>query len=333
MKLKKRTLSLLILTLIVGLVFSGCQAENAAGSTGSGAKIDENTIAVVNGDPISLETFNKSFALVEKNYNELYGETIWTTEVEGKTVKQLIKEEILTNLIRESLIVNYVKDTGFKVDTADIDEAYKNFEEALSASEEDKAFYTEKGLDEAYIKGEIEAQLLNEEFIRLVGDEVKVDETKLNDLYETYTVQVSASHILVDNIDTANEIKTKLDAGEDFAALAKEFSKDPGSAVNGGSLGYFPRNVMVPEFEQVAFNTEVGQVSDIVESKFGFHIIKVDDKLTVNDMIKQGSTESEVEIYKSSIVENMTKDAYFTKVTKLNDEAEIVQNDDLLNKQ
>lgn len=329
MKLRKGTLSILILTLIVGLILGGCQAGN---STGSNVKLDDTMVALVNGKGISVDSFNKSFALVEKSYNDLYGETIWTTEVEDKTVLQLVKEEILENLILESLIVEFVNETGFKVEETEINESYAKFEEALAQNEEVKTFYSENGLDEKFIKQEIEAQLLNQEFKRIVSEEVSLDEAKLKELYETYTVQVSASHILVDSKELADSLKVKLDGGEDFAALASENSKDPGSAVNGGSLGYFPRNVMVPEFEQVAFESEVGAISEVVESKFGFHIIKVDDKLTINDMIKNGSTESEIELYKSSIVENMAKEAYDKKLMQFKEMSEIVKNEGLLKK-
>lgn len=327
MKLRKSTLSLLILTLVMGLILGGCQAEK---NNGSDVKLDESMVASVNGNTITVEAFDKSFALVEKSYNDLYGETIWTTEVEGKTVKQLVKEEILENLILESLIVNFVNETGFKVETADVEDSYLKFEEALAENDEAKTFYAENGLDEAFIKQEIEAQLLNQEFKRIVSEEVSLNEEKLNELYDTYTVQVNASHILVDSQELADELKAKIDGGEDFAALASENSKDPGSAVNGGSLGYFPRNVMVPEFEQVAFNSEVGAVSIPVESQFGFHIIKVDDKLTISDMIKNGSTDSEIELYKSSIVDNMAKEAYESKLVEFKEQAEIVKNEKLL---
>jgi len=327
MKLRKSTLSLLILTLVMSLSLGGCQAEK---SSGSNVKLDESMVASVNGSTITVEAFDKSFALVEKSYNDLYGETIWTTEVEGKTVKQLVKEEILENLILESLIVNFVNETGFKVETADVEDSYLKFEEALAQNDEAKTFYAENGLDEAFIKEEIKSQLLNQEFKRIVGEEVSLNEEKLNELYDTYTVQVKASHILVESQDLADELKAKIDGGEEFAVLASENSKDPGSAVNGGSLGYFPRNVMVPEFEQVAFSSEVGSVSIPVKSQFGFHIIKVDDKLTISDMIKNGSADSEIELYKSSIVDNMAEEAYESKLIEFKDQAEIVKNEKLL---
>lgn len=73
------------------------------------------------------------------------------------------------------------------------------------------------------------------------------------------------------------ELKARIDAGEEFAALAKEFSDDPGSAANGGSLGFFGKGAMVPEFEEATFMMEVGSVSEPVRSNFGLHIIRLDD--------------------------------------------------------
>ena len=74
----------------------------------------------------------------------------------------------------------------------------------------------------------------------------------------------------------AQEIKKKLAAGGDFAALAKAESDDTGSGANGGELGTFKRNSMVPEFEQVAFSLARGQVSDPIKTQFGYHMIQVD---------------------------------------------------------
>jgi len=77
---------------------------------------------------------------------------------------------------------------------------------------------------------------------------------------------------------TTEEIKQKLDKGEDFGDLAMKYSDDPGSSQNGGDLGFFGRDEMVPEFEKVAFSLNVGSTSDIIETEFGYHIIKVEAK-------------------------------------------------------
>jgi peptidyl-prolyl cis-trans isomerase C len=91
--------------------------------------------------------------------------------------------------------------------------------------------------------------------------------------------EVRARHILVTTEDEAKAIEDQLKKGADFATLAKEKSKDPGAA-EGGDLGYFTKDQMVPEFADAAFKLDKGQISDPVKTQFGWHIIKVEDKRT-----------------------------------------------------
>lgn len=90
--------------------------------------------------------------------------------------------------------------------------------------------------------------------------------------------EVQARHILVDSEEKAKELKEKIKAGADFATLAKENSKDPGSKDDGGNLGYFGHGQMVPEFEEVVFKLQKGEVSDPLKTQFGWHLVKVEDK-------------------------------------------------------
>jgi peptidyl-prolyl cis-trans isomerase C len=89
--------------------------------------------------------------------------------------------------------------------------------------------------------------------------------------------EVRARHILVPTEDEAKAILVQLKGGADFATLAKEKSKDPGAS-EGGDLGYFTKDQMVPEFADVAFKLDKGQISDPVKTQFGWHIIQVEDK-------------------------------------------------------
>ena len=125
-------------------------------------------------------------------------------------------------------------------------------------------------------------KLLMEMMLQQEG-KASISEAALHQLYDEATKQmvgekeVHASHILVDSEDEAKAILAELKKGGDFAALAKQKSKDPGAA-NGGDLGYFTQDQMVPEFAQAAFKLEAGQLSDPVKTQFGWHIIKVEEK-------------------------------------------------------
>jgi len=89
--------------------------------------------------------------------------------------------------------------------------------------------------------------------------------------------EVHARHILLETEEEAKAVKAELDKGADFAELAKKKSKEPGAS-DGGDLGFFTKEQMVPEFSAVAFKLEPGKISDPVKSQFGWHIIKVEEK-------------------------------------------------------
>jgi len=90
--------------------------------------------------------------------------------------------------------------------------------------------------------------------------------------------EVRARHILVETEAQAKELLERINKGEDFVALAKANSKDPGSKGEGGDLGYFGKGQMVPVFEETAFNLKPGQVSAPVQSQFGWHLVKLEDR-------------------------------------------------------
>ena len=111
-----------------------------------------------------------------------------------------------------------------------------------------------------------------------------VTEEAMRKVYDEATKQmadeeeVSARHILVETEDESKKILSDLKKGGDFNAIAKDKSKDPGSKENGGDLGFFGKEQMVPEFAEAAYKLNKGQLSEPVKSQFGWHIIRVDDK-------------------------------------------------------
>src|SRR3954464_7868966 len=132
-----------------------------------------------------------------------------------------------------------------------------------------KLIYTRtKLLMEQYLQSEAKAAVTDAE-MRKVYDEA-IAQVKSEP-------EVHARHILVETEDEAKAVVAELKKGADFAELAKAKSKDPGSA-DGGDLGYFTKDQMVPEFSEVAFKLDKGQLSDPVKSQFGWHVIRVEDK-------------------------------------------------------
>ena len=128
-------------------------------------------------------------------------------------------------------------------------------------------------------------------YLNLIGSEADISDADLHWIFECYLYrqkvmdaitadiateaeQAWARHILVADEEAANEVLTRLEAGEDFAKLAAELSDDPGSAANGGDMGWFGKGQMVAEFEEAAFSLAIGAISEPVESGYGWHIIQ-----------------------------------------------------------
>jgi peptidyl-prolyl cis-trans isomerase C len=176
--------------------------------------------------------------------------------------------------------------------------------------------------DRSAVKHRIEFErnkVLMETLLQQVGQAALTDEA-MHKVYDDAVKQmapemeVHARHILVPTEDEAKAIEAELKKGADFATLAKEKSKDPGAA-EGGDLGYFTKDQMVPEFSEVAFKLDKGQISDPVHTQFGWHIIKVEDKRT-----KPTPTFDEV---KSQLENYVTHRAQAELVSKLRSAANI----------
>lgn len=136
------------------------------------------------------------------------------------------------------------------------------------------------GFSEADFRGLFEANLLRDKMQEFLASRVP-----------TTAQQVHARHILLKTEEEAQSVLERLKQGEDFAALAQELSQDPSSKEQGGDLGWFPRGQMVPEFDDVAFALPPGEISDVVQSSFGYHIIQVlereDDRELAPDLLRQ----------------------------------------------
>ena len=186
----------------------------------------------------------------------------------------------------------------------------------------------------------IENALANE-LVRTLSESAKPDDAAVKAFYDAHKgeyEQVTASHILIaykgsaaptgkdkkeltkeEALAKVKDLRAKLVAGGDFAAIAKAESDDTGSGSNGGSLGSFGRNQMVPPFEQAAFSLPVGQISEPVETQFGYHLIKVeahdskkldDVKTQIASGMKQDLVRKAIDDVKASVTVKYD-DAYF----------------------
>jgi len=216
----------------------------------------ENTVvATVNGVAITKD----------KLYNEL------VTVGGAQTLDKLITEVLVDQAATKGNIT--VTDGDL---TKEINKLKKNF----STEAEFNAALTQSGMTLQNLKNEMNMQV---KISKLVGPQVKVTTADIKKYfvenpgeYDTEE-EVRASHILVATKEEAKSILKELQGGADFATLAASKSLDPGSKIKGGDLGFFARGTMVDTFETAAFALDKGKLSDIVESSFGFHIIKVTD--------------------------------------------------------
>ncbi len=184
-----------------------------------------------------------------------------------------------------------------------------------------------KGQLEMIINNFLAYQYLQKEVIskiKVTEKEAKAYYDKNPDLFKS-PEQVKARHILIQVPkeaseedkkklkEKADEVLKKVKAGEDFAKLAAENSDDPGTKSKGGDLGFFSKGSMVPAFEQAAFSLKPGEVSELVETEFGFHVIKVDEK-------KEAVSEP-FEPIKEKVTQQVLREKQEAKVTEFVEQA------------
>jgi foldase protein PrsA len=215
---------------------------------------------------------------VEQESDRLNHFFVQTDQVEEAPDEAVMKNQILERLIENEMVKSLAKKHNIKVTSEDVDQQYQEISEQNGG--EDKL---ENLLDELY-------NLSPSEFKELVLRQLRMEE--LNHKFDDeLRSKIKARHILIKVDEDANKKQTeearkkaqnvlnkakKDDA--DFAKLAKNHSQDKASKDDGGQLPMFGAGDMVESFEEAAYNLEIGEVSDLVETQFGFHIIKVEEK-------------------------------------------------------
>jgi len=245
----------------------------------------ETILSSFNGQTITLGEFNQLWDQIPEN-NKL----------------QLTKRNVLDQIISEKLLIQEAKNRGLEQDK-DVLEQIKNT--------------TEQILVQSLIEKEI------------IG-KVKVDDQEALTYYEENKdnfitkEQVYLYNILVETEEVAKDILEKLKAGGDFIEIAKEKSTGP-SAAQGGDLGYISKGDLIPEIENDVFALEIGNISDIIKSQYGFHILKVTDKkpevLKTFEEVKEEIVQTLLPTKQKEAFDNLLEELKSQVTIEINEEA------------
>jgi peptidyl-prolyl cis-trans isomerase C len=215
-------------------------------------------------------------------------------------VGQSLQQQQMTGDAKRDYLINYISDVMLVAKAAEAKKVAdsQDFKQRL-------AFARNKLLMESLLQAEGKAAA-TDAAMRKVYDDAKQQMAT--------DQEVRARHILVPSEDEAKAVLAEIKKGGDFAELAKQKSKDPGSA-DGGDLGYFTKDQMVPEFAETAFKLDKGQLSEPVKTQFGWHIIKVEDK-RIRPVPEFDQVKGQIENF-------VTRRAQVELVTKLREGAKI----------
>ncbi|MED3661067.1 peptidylprolyl isomerase [Ureibacillus sp. FSL K6-8385] len=210
-----------------------------------------------------------------------------------------------------NLVVTDILKSKYDVEKEEVDKRFNALKKQLGDSYQ--SYLDMQGLTEKQFKDNIEYQILLEKAAKDL-----VSKEEIEEYYNKAKYELNARHILVDDEKSANELYNRLQKGEDFAKLAKEYSKDPGTSKNGGELGWFTVGDMVDEFTDAAYSLNTNEISKPIKTQFGYHIIQVTGKREIKDFgsledkenqIRQVLLEKKIiEILKDSNLEVKDKD-------------------------
>jgi len=242
---------------------------------------NETVVAKVNDENITKAEFDKIFEIFKIQVEANQGTSIWDKEYEGKKYIDLAKEQVLNQMINDKVQLNKAKELGITVSDEEVNAEMDKWKKLFNSDEKFVEFLESLKMDEDYFKANLIKDLTVSKVKEELTKDVQVTDNELVDYYGSHInlfQRVKASHILLDTEEEAGKILERAKAGEDFGALAKEFSTDTTTAEKGGDLGYFRHGEMVEPFEQAAFALKPGEISGLVKSDYGYHIIKVEDK-------------------------------------------------------
>lgn len=276
--MKNTIKTLVILFMCAAFFISGCQ--NVEKVEKQGKIIDgKEVIAKVNDEYILKSDYDYQVAQV-KSALEANGQDF--SKDEGKKILEEIKKQVLDAMINDKIALQEAEKEGVSLSDEEFQDAMKSLEEYHGGKDALDKYISQQGLDRESFEESVKEQMIINKFKEKITADVKVTDEEIKKFYdenkamfELPAPEIRASHILVDTQEEAEKILAEIKAGADFAELAKKYSKDPATKDIGGDLGYFSKGKMDADFEKAAFALKTGQISDVVKTSFGYHIIKV----------------------------------------------------------
>ena len=227
---------------------------------------DQETIARVNEEEISTIVYQEELNRALASITDQYG-VDWN-DPENRALLPSLQEQVLDQIIGRVLLRQLAGQEEITADPEEVEAEVLAIQDQVQADEtiaDWESFLAQNHLTEEILRSLIADNILMEALAERHGGPRVVE-------------HVQASHILVETEETGQEVLDKLAEGEDFGTLAAEYSTDPGSKDQGGDLDWFPRGMMVPEFEEAAFSLEPGETSGLVQTAYGYHIIQVHER-------------------------------------------------------
>ena len=268
-------------------------------------------LAVVFGTAFSK---NDAVAMVE-------GEPINKDDLYNILVKQY-GTSTLSYLIDNKIVELEADKENIKISDKEIDEEMQVYIDSYGGEKAFNSVLEQSGISQA----DIETDIINYlKIVKLLESKIDITDEKMKTYFEenkesyNEAEQVEASHILVADEATAKEVKEKLTAGEDFASLAKEYSTDTSNAESGGELGFFAKGEMATEFENAAFSMNIGDISEPIQTDFGYHIIKVTDKKEAKEAVYEDHKEE----IKQTLFDQEVQTEYTTWITEKREKLDI----------
>lgn len=245
----------------------------------------------------------------------------------GDITKDELYQEMKSSVGKQALQMLIIEDvlaSKYEATDKEVNEQFNEMKEQYGETFEQ--FLASQGHTEDSLKSTIKMSILQE---KALLEDIEVTDEEIQTYIDNSKKEVNARHILVEDEATAAEVKDKLNQGGDFAALAKEYSTDTGSAENGGSVDWFGVDAqMVPEFIDTSFALEKNEISEPVKSQYGYHIIQVTD---IRDVESELDFEKDKEdLRKQLAYKKADQTAFLDKVRKMIEDADVkIEDEDL----